>query len=96
MLLVAIVVWEARRPPRHTAGYAVAKGLACDPGDLGLEYEEWMLDRGQGVRLPVWEFSGDRARDAIKQLLDHSDDEFIAFSAGALLKLKKGISSALF
>ena len=55
LLLTALLVREARRPPRHTAGYAVARGYPCDPGDLGMPYEEWVLDRPGGVRLPVWE-----------------------------------------
>lgn len=57
VVLTTIIIWEARRPPRHTAGYAVAKGIACDPGELGLEFESWHLDLGNGVRLPVWEIA---------------------------------------
>ena len=48
-ILTTLIVWEARRPPRHTAGYAVAKGIACDPGEIGLPFESWSLDRGNDV-----------------------------------------------
>lgn len=56
-LLTIILAREMVRPPRHTAGYAVAKGLPCDPGDLGFEYDEWWLDRPDGARVPVWEIN---------------------------------------
>lgn len=58
-ILTTLIVIEARRPPRHTAGYAVAKGLPCDPGEMGLAFEAWELDLPGGVRLPVWEITGD-------------------------------------
>ena len=58
-ILTTLIVIEARRPPRHTAGYAVAKGLPCDPGEMGLTFEAWGLDRPGGVSLPVWEIPGD-------------------------------------
>jgi pimeloyl-ACP methyl ester carboxylesterase len=56
-LLSALVAREMVRPPRHTVGYALAKGLPTDPGDLGLQFEEWWLDRPDGSRLPVWEIA---------------------------------------
>ena len=55
LLLTGLLVREARRPPRHTAGYALARGLPCDPTDLNMAHEEWWIDRPGGVRLPVWE-----------------------------------------
>lgn len=62
VIFTGIIVWEARRPPRHTAGYAVARGLACDPGELTgalseVDYEEWSLDLGTRIHIPVWELS---------------------------------------
>jgi pimeloyl-ACP methyl ester carboxylesterase len=66
-ILSAVVARDARRPPRHTAGYAVARGRPVDPADLGLRFETWTLDRPDGAALPVWEIqgrtqpSGDRA-----------------------------------
>ncbi len=53
--LSVLIACDAVRPPRHTAGYAVAHGLPIDPGDLGLEFEVWVLDLSGSVALPVWE-----------------------------------------
>ena len=55
VILSAIVAREAVRPPRHTAGYAVALGLPVDPNDLGLEFDEWTLEVPGAATLPVWE-----------------------------------------
>src|SRR5436190_9827504 len=54
-LLTAMLVHEMGDPPRHTAGYAMARGLACDPGELGLPFDSWTLDRPDGAQLAVWE-----------------------------------------
>ncbi len=54
-LLTVMLVHEMRHPPRHGTAYALAKGLPCDPGDLGLRFGEWWLERPDGSRLPVWE-----------------------------------------
>ena len=61
LVLSAIIARGAVRPPRHTAGYAVARGLPVDPGDVGLRYESWDLDLPDGVCLPVWEVTGNGA-----------------------------------
>ena len=58
-ILTTLIVVETRRPPRHTAGYAVAKGLPCDPGEMGLAFEAWELDLPGGASLPVWEIPGE-------------------------------------
>ncbi len=58
VILSAVIARDAVRPPRHTAGYALARGLATDPGDLGLPFEAWTLDLPHGVLLPVWEIKG--------------------------------------
>ncbi|MHC4102671.1 MAG: alpha/beta fold hydrolase [Planctomycetota bacterium] len=55
LILSAVIARGAVRPPRHTAGFAVARGLPADPGDLGLEFDQWTLDRPDGAALPVWE-----------------------------------------
>ena len=55
VILSAIVAREAVRPPRHTAGYAVALGLPVDPNELGLEFDEWTLEVPGAATLPVWE-----------------------------------------
>jgi pimeloyl-ACP methyl ester carboxylesterase len=57
LILTMMLLREARRPPRHTAAYAIARSLPCDPGDMGLRFEQWKLDRPGGVTLPVWEVS---------------------------------------
>lgn len=57
----AAIARDAVRPPRHTAGWAMARGVPADPGELGLEHESWTLDR-PGAALPVWEIGrGGRA-----------------------------------
>ncbi len=63
VMLSAIVAGRAVRPPRHTVGYAVAHGLAADPGELGLEFEAWTLERPDGATLAVWEVVGKRRSD---------------------------------
>jgi len=57
-LLTGLLVREMVRPPRHTIGYALAKGLPTDPADLGMAFESWALDRPDGAQLPVWEVNG--------------------------------------
>jgi pimeloyl-ACP methyl ester carboxylesterase len=57
VLLGAMLAYEMVHPPRHTAGYAIARGLACDPGERGLTFTEWTLDRPDGAQLPVWEIT---------------------------------------
>ncbi len=62
VLLAAMVAHGATHPPRHTAGYALAHSLACDPGELDLRFESWTLDRPDGAKLPVWEVQTGNAR----------------------------------
>ena len=64
LVLSAVVAWEAIHPPRRTAAYAVARGLPCDPGDAGLDFEAWTLDRPDGARLAVWDVTnGETTRE---------------------------------
>jgi 3-oxoadipate enol-lactonase len=67
LVLTALLVREARRPPRHTAGYALGRSLPCDPGDLGLAFEAWMLDRPDGTRLPVWEIETGEGTEGLRE-----------------------------
>ncbi len=60
VVLSAIIARQAVRPPRHTAGYAVARGMAVDPDERGLEFEQWILELPGGAALPVWEVKGRR------------------------------------
>ncbi len=57
LLLTAMLVHGSTHPPRHTAGYAVARNLPCDPEDLKLPFEAWTLDLPDGGKLPVWEIN---------------------------------------
>lgn len=55
-----LVAHHARRPERHTAGWALARARAIDPDDLGVAHTAWTLDRPDGAALPVWEIDGAR------------------------------------
>lgn len=67
VILTAALVFEMRRPPRHTTAYALARGLPCDPGDLGLPFEEWQLDRPRAVSLPIWDIrTGENPKSKIQ------------------------------
>ncbi|MHC4428089.1 MAG: alpha/beta fold hydrolase [Planctomycetota bacterium] len=59
VLLAVVVAGDVTHPARHTAGYAVGRGLPVDPGEAGLSFEPWDLERPDGVRLPVWEATGE-------------------------------------
>ena len=61
-LVVTMLVHGATHPSRHTAGYALAKGMACDPAELQLPFESWTLDRPDGARLPVWEVTTNKPK----------------------------------
>ncbi|MCA9290407.1 MAG: alpha/beta fold hydrolase [Phycisphaerales bacterium] len=62
-LVTVMTTYRARHPHRRTAGYAVARGCACDPGERDLAFIEWTLDRPDGAALPVWDITFDDARD---------------------------------
>jgi pimeloyl-ACP methyl ester carboxylesterase len=59
-----VIARDAVRPPRRTAGYAVARGLPADPGDLSLAFEAWTLQHPDGAALPVWEIAGRAPADS--------------------------------
>ena len=46
---------EVRNPTRRSTGWALARGFAADPGEAGLPFEAWSLERPNGIELPVWE-----------------------------------------
>ncbi len=54
-LLTAMLAWEMVHPPRHTLAWALARKIPSDPGEMGLNFEEWWLERPGGTRLAVWE-----------------------------------------
>ena len=61
-LLTAMLAWEMRHPPRHTTAYAIARGLAADPGELNLAFETWTLDRPDGAKLAIWEIQSPKSK----------------------------------
>ena len=46
---------EVRNPSRRSTGWALARGFAADPGEAGLPFDDWTLERADGIELPVWE-----------------------------------------
>src|SRR6267142_2192313 len=60
-MLTSMLAWEITHPPRHTVAYALARGMASSPDDLGLEFESWTLDRPDGARLPIWDISNPKS-----------------------------------
>jgi len=70
-MLTAMLVREMRRPPRHTEAYAIARNMACDPGDLDLPFEQWSLDRPDGAILPVWEMGEETRQDSLTAVFVH-------------------------
>ncbi|MBC02423.1 MAG: hypothetical protein CMJ34_03835 [Phycisphaerae bacterium] len=56
--LVAATVYESIRPRRRSTGWALGVGWPSDPEAVGVDAEEWILDRPNGVRLPVWDVKG--------------------------------------
>ncbi len=61
---ITIVSWEISHPSRITAGWALAHHWTACPADLGLPFEEWSLDRPDGMMLPVWDIPPDDAAPA--------------------------------
>lgn len=54
-IYVGSIVREALHPVRATTAWALARGLPASPGDLGLDFREWSLERGRTGRRSVWE-----------------------------------------
>lgn len=72
LLLAAIfVARDARRPRRRTAAYAVARGFPADPGEAGLRFREWTLDRPDGAALPVWDAVASGPHDELAVIFVH-------------------------
>lgn len=55
LTLGGAIAWEARHPARRTLAWALAYRRPSDPGELGLAFEEWLVDCPQGRRMPVWD-----------------------------------------
>lgn len=58
-VLTGLTAWRLVRPARRTYGWAVARGVPGDPGELDrpLDYESWTF-RSRGRSLPVWDVRG--------------------------------------
>ena len=56
--LAMLCAFSAKRPPRHATGWALAHDAPISPASHNIEFEEWILDRPGGVRLPVWDVPG--------------------------------------
>lgn len=69
--LTGLLVWEMTHPPRRTAGYAVARGMVCDPSEIGLAFEVWRLDMADGSRLAVWEATNPQAATELTAIFIH-------------------------
>lgn len=69
--LAASFAWEALHPRRRTTAYAIARGLAADPEEIGWAHEAWTLDRPDGARLPVWEITGAAGESAPVVIMLH-------------------------
>jgi uncharacterized protein len=67
ILLTAMLAWEMVHPPRHTMAWALARKLPSDPGELGLSFDEWWLERSDGARLAVWEIDASGRRSDIRE-----------------------------
>lgn len=63
-LYVGVIAYEARHPNRMTAGWALAHNQLSSPEDLGLPYENWLLDTPVGGSLPVWDLPAEERASA--------------------------------
>ncbi|MDX9910917.1 MAG: alpha/beta hydrolase [Phycisphaerales bacterium] len=65
-LLVVMTARTLSRPPRYTAGAAIARGRPSDPGELDepRAFTSWTL-RSRGMELPVWDIPGDDPRGPV-------------------------------
>lgn len=65
VILTAVVTWAILHgllhPPRKTYGTALARGLATDPGEMGLAFEPRTFTFEDGTETPAWLITGQRA-----------------------------------
>ena len=72
ILLTAVLLWGSMHPPRQGPATALARGVPADPGDLGLQADEWWLDTRNGARLPVWDVdTGQNRSDRLTAVFIH-------------------------
>jgi len=65
IVITAMYVREARRPPRRSSGYALAHRLPMEPADINLRADEWSVTTRDGTTLPVWTIDGDAAEGTV-------------------------------
>lgn len=58
LLGAAGVLYGLSHPPRTTLGRAIARGLPADPGDMGLPFDETVLQLSDGRTTPAWILPG--------------------------------------
>jgi len=87
------IVYDIRNPKRLTAGYAAARNLPFDPGELGYKFENWILELQCGSGLPVWDISlGRDSKYDIAAVFVH-DWESSRIELLSKLKMWDGIAS---
>ena len=89
-LATAAVVRSLRRPPRKTWARALARGLATDPAELGLEARERTFRLPDGSTTPGWVIAGKQA-DGPRVVIIHG---FADSRYGALTWLERVIDHA--
>jgi pimeloyl-ACP methyl ester carboxylesterase len=57
---LAAVVRDARHPARASVGWALARGLATQPTDAGMDFTEGSVACADGTQLPIWMIPGSR------------------------------------
>lgn len=86
--LSLIIAHELLHPPRRTTAYALARRLPVDPGELGLRFSSWTLERADGAALPVWEIESQETDDRDVALLlvhDHGSSRIDLLQDSAAL-----------
>lgn len=76
LAIAGSIAWEAAHPARRTLAWALVHQLPADPGEMGLQYSEWMLEAPDPRRpgrapavLPVWDIALDAEPASRKPVL---------------------------
>ena len=56
--LVVILLYEMQRPPRHTAGWALATARPMTPDQVGCDFSSPAIVDAQGQSVPIWMIEG--------------------------------------
>ncbi len=65
LALVMATMRESIHPRRRATGWALGVGWPVDPAGVDCEFDEWILDRPGGVKLPVWDVTGHRSNGPV-------------------------------